>query len=46
MENDYPPQGLAVQSLPIPVRPTRRYAVQIYFFQLHVITVVALAHVG
>jgi len=29
VQNDYPPQELAVQSLPIPVRPTRRHAVQI-----------------
>jgi len=29
VQNDYPPKELAVQSLPIPVRPTRRHAVQI-----------------
>jgi len=29
VQNDYPPQELAVQSLPITVRPTRRHAVQI-----------------
>jgi len=29
VQNDYPPQRLAAQSLPIPVRPTRRNAVQI-----------------
>jgi len=29
VQNDYPPQGLAAHSLPIPVRRTRRHAVQI-----------------
>jgi len=29
VQNDYPPQELAVQSLPIPVRPTRHHVVQI-----------------
>jgi len=27
--NDYPPQRLAAQFLPIPVRPTRRHTVEI-----------------
>jgi len=29
VQNDYPPQGLAAQFLPIPVRPVRRHAVEI-----------------
>jgi len=29
VQNDYPPQELAVQSFAIPVRPIRRHAVQI-----------------
>jgi len=29
VQNDYPPQRLAAQFLPIPVKPARRHAVEI-----------------